>query len=496
VYYTPTDVVRFILTNSIKFESGVLNPSNISNLTLDNLDLKEFVLKKSIYDPTCGTGAFLIETLNLKLDLLSKNPKNLTKSNIFRAVKTIRGNDLNPESILITKVRMFLTILNRFNPQMISGLSEVLNISFTSFNFVTDVDKITDKYDIIIGNPPYVEDRNSGLIHNNKYGNIYANVLENSSLLLKEGGVLGFIIPLSFISTPRMGKIRDRLYINTPNQYILNYSDRPDSLFVSVHQKLCIILARKDKKHNTSLIKDRKEIYTSNYKYWYKDERADLFKNIEVVKNDYILDGCIPKLGNNLDVNIYEKVINNNISLRDILEGNNLVNNLNIGNNKENNTQLDNTIVYLNMRATFWIKAFKSKHEGAEYKEFNCFNEDVADFSICLLNSSLFWWYWICVSDCWHITNKELSSFTIPYINNLKEFNELAKVLEDRLEETKLYVGTKQTEYEYKHKSCIKEIHKIDDYINKAFNLTKEESIYIKNFSLKYRTGGQKDERN
>ena len=75
--------------------------------------------------------------------------------------------------------------------------------------------------------------------------------------------------------------------------------------------------------------------------------------------------------------------------------------------------------------------------------------------------------------------------------------NKLAIALEQRLEETKVFVGTKQTEYEYKHKNCIEEIHKIDDYINKIYGLNEEESIYVKNIAIKYRTGGGvKDERN
>lgn len=62
--------------------------------------------------------------------------------------------------------------------------------------------------------------------------------------------------------------------------------------------------------------------------------------------------------------------------------------------------------------------------------------------------------------------------------------------LRQKLEETKVYVGTKQTDYEYKHRECIKEIHAIDTYINNMFGLTKEENKYIKEFAFRYRTSG------
>lgn len=65
----------------------------------------------------------------------------------------------------------------------------------------------------------------------------------------------------------------------------------------------------------------------------------------------------------------------------------------------------------------------------------------------------------------------------------------LANSLQARLEETKKYVGTKQTEYEYKHKECLKEIGRIDDYINDLYELSKEESAFIKKYALRYRIG-------
>ena len=55
---------------------------------------------------------------------------------------------------------------------------------------------------------------------------------------------------------------------------------------------------------------------------------------------------------------------------------------------------------------------------------------------------------------------------------------ELAHNLRDRLEETKVYVGTKQTQYEYKHRECLDEIRAIDDFVNAAYGLTEAEALY------------------
>nr|WP_312983723.1 N-6 DNA methylase [Clostridioides sp.] len=463
VYYTPTDIVNFILTNSAKLVCGRLQPNNLHVMDLNGIPYRKFCFEKSVYDPTCGAGVFLLSAMEMKLDLLDLHFKNVTKSNIKKVVSSIKGNDLNPDSITITKIRLFLCVLHRYGVTKSSGLGSVLNACFENYDFVTQTPNQNIKYDIIIGNPPYVEDSKSESKPTNMYGNIYANVLENATLHLKPGGVIGFVIPLSYVSTPRMKKIRDRLYTTVPEQYILSYSDRPDCLFTSVHQKLCVLFGKNREVEKT--------LYTSNYRYWYKEERIDLFDTSEVVRNIYSEDSFIPKLGTQLDTSIYRKL---SAYTTPILQ----------------NMEQEGPSIYLNMRAAFWIKAFLNEHNGSEYKKFDCANINEKNFCMCLLNSSLFWWYWICVSDCWHITRKELLGFKVPAIENYAIVNQLAIDLENELENTKLFVGTKQTEYEYKHKECVAQIHRIDDYINELYGLTDEESLYIKNFAYRYRVGG------
>lgn len=463
VYYTPVDIVKFILFNSVKMVCGRLKPNNLHVLDLNGIPYSSFCYEKTVYDPTCGAGVFLLAALEMKLDLLDLHHTEVTKGRIQKVVSTLKGNDLNEDSIIITKIRLLLCVLHRHGVSKIKGLSRVMESCFASYDFVSTKPDISKKYDIIIGNPPYVEDSKSDSTPTTRYGNIYANVLENAALHLNKGGVMGFVIPLSYVSTPRMKKIRDELFVHTAEQYILSYSDRPDCLFTSVHQKLCVLFGR-----NTETTQN---IYTGNYRYWYKEERGELFTSTEVVKNTFVQDDFIPKLGTRIDSNVYRKLMRHRTELIRLLEN-------------------DDVPIYLNMRAAFWIKSFLTQHRGAEYKEFKCQNQEYANFCMCLLNSSLFWWYWICISDCWHITRKELIGFKVPDIENFETTNRLANALEQRLEETKVFVGTKQTDYEYKHKECVNVIHEIDDYINALYGLTDEESIYIKNFSYRYRIGG------
>lgn len=463
VYYTPNDVVRFILTNSIKASFGKLTVSNISDMSLDNIPYRSFCCNKTVFDPTCGAGEYLLTALEMKINLL-KNKTNITKNLVRKAVSTIYGNDVNGESIIITELRLLLLIIETCGVAYCTGLGNIMNRRFTSFDFIADEAAFEDKYHIVVGNPPYVEDFKSGLELSDRYGNIYANILLNAAKKLEKNGAIGFIIPLSYVSTPRMKKLRDELGVLVSEQYILSFADRPDCLFDSVHQKLCILIG-KDKK-------SEKTVYTGNYQYWYKQERATLFTDIQMVKNKHKNEDFIPKLGTEQDIVIYKKITDTRKmqSVYDI---------------SRNGTES----VYLNRREAFWMKAYREQVDGPEYKVFSFKSPIEADYCYCLINSSLFWWYWISVSDCWHVS-KDLNGFMMPMKVNMTGATELAQGLRQRLEETKVYVGTKQTQYEYKHRECLEEIRAIDDFINAAYGLTVAESNYIKNFAIRYRTSG------
>lgn len=477
VYYTPNDVAKYIICNSFitnliennertfNLEEGLELLSNLSKKTIE-----ELLYSKSVIDPTCGTGEFLVNAFELKYSLATiKN--NMNDEKIIKIISTIFGNDIDDESIDISKIRLFFYTANKLkNKGSFIKLAETLNNQFYNIDFISNNEKIKDKFDIIVGNPPYIE---YGKYPNksklkNSFGNVYADVIKNSINILKDDGVLGYVIPLSYTSTSRMTKIRNYVIENTKQQFILNFADRPDCLFTGVHQKLNILIAKKGKEQH--------KMYTSNYKHWYKDERQKLLNGREVMLCIPYSTQFIPKIGNAIEEAIFRKIhttTSNNIF----------------------DTQVEKEkSIFLNMRACFWIKAFSFNPGSKEYKEFN-YSDDHYSFMLCLLNSSLFWIYWTIVSDCWHITTKELKGFLIPSkMEKGNDFVKLAKKLENKLEKTKKYIGTKQVDYEYKHKLCKGVIDEIDNELAKIYNLTCEELNYIKAFAIKYRTGGNRDD--
>lgn len=70
VYYTPHDLVNFIVINLAKLSYGKLKPNNLHILDLNGIPYEHFCYQKTVFDPTCGSGEFLLVLLDIKLDLL------------------------------------------------------------------------------------------------------------------------------------------------------------------------------------------------------------------------------------------------------------------------------------------------------------------------------------------------------------------------------------------------------------------------------------------
>ena len=87
VYYTPLDVVKFILINSVKMVCNRLKPNNLHVLDLNGISYSTFCYEKTVYDPTYGSGVFLLAALELKLDLLDLHHTDVTKGKIKKLIQ-------------------------------------------------------------------------------------------------------------------------------------------------------------------------------------------------------------------------------------------------------------------------------------------------------------------------------------------------------------------------------------------------------------------------
>lgn len=519
-YYTPSDTTKYITEYSIllraisklnnKTKKKIINTLNIKDLyeiiknnisinliieiLLNQLDEKEKeelnqkILDLKIIDPTCGSGAFLMNAFDFILNTYKtvNNLKKVEEDIVIKILNTLYGLDNSEEAIILLKMRIILKLLsiNIFSNKInrIFKTHFKLADAFLGSDYVLETTNKTEsfdwkefkcKFDCIIGNPPYVEVRDGNFADFKTINckNLYAYTIERSYNIAKKDAIISFIVPLPLIGTVRMKPIKDFIIDNSENVFFSSYADRPGCIFKGVHQRLVIFFANKKKTKQCN-------IYTSSYNYWYNnDDRDKLFKNIRYTNNSFT--AIMPKIGNVMEKNIYTKMINNNKTIFEQVD-------------KENYS----SEIFLSTRIGLWTKCFSRKPISNEYRLIKCKDEVDKNVMNAFFNSSTFYFLWILVSDCWHVTMNDLKNikFDIERIKNKEELVRLNKKLEKDLEKNKKYIGSKQVEYEYKHKYSKKIIDEIDDIIDDVYGLTKKEKEYIKKYAYIYRMNNVREE--
>ncbi len=354
-------------------------------------------------------------------------------------------------------------------------------------------------FDIAIGNPPYVdvqeaEFRNS-IHHTLASRNLYAYMMEKSIEKSKQGGVFGFIIPLSLITSPKMASIKKFVISCSYKVWVNSYSIRPAKIFQNVDQRVCIVYGLKN------LSSELININTTKYTMWNSDQRKNLFRNIEYASVKYPRENGnfdVYKVGSNIELSILEKLNQKEHKIGDYLFNNK---------GEASEDDLDNHIFY-HSAVRYWIKALdfvpEFTNEGIEkrsskYKSIY-FDKNVNKaIPLALLNTTLFFWYWIITSDCRDLMFESIQNFRV----NMDEFDEneiddLERLCENLM---KSYIDNSeikscnmatigQVSYREFHPRYSKKIiDEIDDIFANHYGFTKEESEFIKNFEIKFRMG-------
>jgi type I restriction-modification system DNA methylase subunit len=116
-----------------------------------------FSLDLCILDPACGSGTFLVEFSRLYEKLCNK----LGKSSSL----VVYGTEVDSSALLATQLRFFLLEMFWISRKKQRWIE--LNVKLTQEDFL--LAKNDQKYDIIIGNPPYVRHEDIGLNLSNDY---------------------------------------------------------------------------------------------------------------------------------------------------------------------------------------------------------------------------------------------------------------------------------------------------------------------------------------
>jgi len=374
-------------------------------------------------------------------------------------------------------------------------------------------------FDVIVGNPPYVEDRNYSptdlkiincLKNNNgrkkkeplfywskDCGNTHAYFTERSIKLLRQNGMFGFIVPLSLVSTDRMDDVRKYIHENSDEVKYFNFDDRPGKIFSGLEDcRATIIVTKKGKGVKT--------VTTSKYHRWHTKDRSDLFKDLSTtiwtVKNAKKI---VPKLGANIEKEILEKLDHKS-------KGKTL------GNFTRN---AGNQLWYHNA-PRYWIHVHPENYvPRVEYYE--CYKEgeetphNLQNIRISdqykpllikpehsaivngLLNSHLFYWWYVIWSDGRHLLLQHIENFPLNLTNFPANLNEKLTVLVNRLMEdyeknANIKINARSGGYVIKIKEIIPKISKdildeINDVFVEYFGFSEKEKDFIKDFDIDFR---------
>ena len=200
-------------------------PKSIRELLLSKLPKKD---NADILDPACGSGEFL-----LSCEKYFKNPK----LNGFEIDKNLVG--------IASKLVKNSNIKN----------IDALNIDANDNN--------KNKYDYVIGNPPYFEIKLNEKLKAKHFEiikgrvNIFSLFIKIGLEALKDGGYLAYVVPPSMNNGAYFSKLREYIIKNSSLEY-LHIIDGADN-FHSANQKVMLIILKK-----TNTKKSNKYIFKKN----------------------------------------------------------------------------------------------------------------------------------------------------------------------------------------------------------------------------------------
>lgn len=177
---------------------------------------------KTWFDPCCGTGEFIVQVARRLLKNLPQpynNLKHIIENMLY-------FNDINPNMIEITKYRLDFELRYNYN-------------SYCN-NFI-EVDLMGKKFDVILGNPPYQEDKS-----NNK---LYPKFYKKSLDILNDDGYLCMITPVAIIKAFTGGQNANQHFDRLENKSIRFINFNINHYF-DVGVKVCFFLLRNSAQFN------------------------------------------------------------------------------------------------------------------------------------------------------------------------------------------------------------------------------------------------------
>ena len=334
-------------------------------------------------------------------------------------------------------------------------------------------------FDAIIGNPPYVELSDVRSQYSVKglsltsTGNLYSLCVERCRPLLHSSGRFGVITPISAVSTPRMLPLMRFVTTGFSCLYAANFAVRPGKLFTGVDMNLTILLG-----HQPNGEQAEHRIFSTQYNRWQEPARGVLFETLRYAPTAFGEEmSSLPKMGS--------------AEAGAILAG--MMKLPRLGSLVA--APSGHETVYYHSGGRYFRKCLREKLSN-EYKELRL-PKGWGDAVLCLLSSSLYYWFWIAISDCYHVTKRDVGF--MPFPESLASDPSLHRLAERLLEDLWANARTRQRsrangerreEVNFdvaKSKSLVDEI---DAALARHYGFTDADVELITNYDAKYRANG------
>ena len=342
-------------------------------------------------------------------------------------------------------------------------------------------------FDVILGNPPY------DVIRENRYlrsqpaggaGNLFAHFVASSISHVAPSGSLAFVVPLSFACGETFENIRRALYQNFGLLRVSHYGIRPAKLFPHAEQRITLLRAL-NRGHQPC------QVYSTRLHRWRPAEERKVIERAQFGLVGAMSSGLIPKVAGDIGATIYSKIKKQPCRVREWLS-----------NQRENPV-----VVYYHTIARYWIKAYdfvlffqrdgEAPGISTTIRAIALRDRTAALRFLALVNSSLFYYWWMTQSDEFHVLPSEILEFGIPAEDALWPSDEALAGLVDSLMKSykknavrrrRRFGGRSVTYDEFRPRRSLQDIHAIDNVVADVYRLTDEENMFLKTYDLEFRT--------
>ena len=298
-------------------------------------------------------------------------------------------------------------------------------------------------------------------------------------------GTVGMIVQLPLVCTDRMIPAQSLFKTQSRKSWFANFDDRPGKLFDDLqHIRATIFLSTKEKDLSTATL------YSTKYKRWFTEVRSTLFEGITYENiTDICFGGSFPKTADCIGKRIVSKLKNANKSILSFKTG-------------KFACHFHDTPQYW-IRATDFIPYFWNERDGEKIsthvKSLRLTAKLDAVVVTAILNSSLFYWWFIVLSNCRDLTLREIRNFPISVDKMATPIKQkLSAITADLMRDLRHHAQRKEAYYKAtgrvvydeffpRHSKSI--IDKIDRVLAEHYGFTDEELDFIINYDIKYRMG-------